>query len=97
MVQDIDHTREDFKPGALNDSERLGNRHVPLERILVANEELLTKTSGCSIGNDEGWIGPKIRTDQTRINCQALQISECSCRTTSQTSEWRVKEFLDLR
>ena len=97
MVQDIDHAREYFKPGALDDSKRLRDRHVPLERILVANEELLTKTSGCSIGNDEGRIGSEIWTNQTRINCQPLQISECPRWTSGQTSEWRVKEFLDLR
>ena len=49
MIQDIVKASKEFQSRTLHDVERFSDGHIPLEGILVANIQLLSKTPGRSI------------------------------------------------
>jgi hypothetical protein len=51
MIQNIVHTGKELQANALDDLESLGNGHVPLERVFVADKQLLSKFAGRSVWN----------------------------------------------
>ena len=72
VIQKVVQTGKEFQARTLHDAERLGDRHIPLECVLVTDEQLLSKFTGRSVWDQERGIGSKIRANQLRVHTEPL-------------------------